>query len=110
MVDTLRYLLQQETTLLVRGPASLRLLAGEAMVLGGKIQRDRSFVVRPERQLPVEAEGEAQLEINLGKSGETFEIDGLCPGKHAAGASPGPISATHHQLSGLGLSDSGGNG
>lgn len=76
MVDALRYLLQQETTLLVRGPASLRLLAGEGTILGGKIQRDRIFVVRPERQLPVEAEGEAQLEINLGKSGEIFEIDG----------------------------------
>lgn len=76
MVDDLRYLLQQETTLVVRGPASLRLIAGEALILGGRIQRDRSFVVRPERQLPVEAEGEAQLEINLGKPGEIFEIDG----------------------------------
>ncbi len=72
----MRYLLAPNNTLIVRGPASIRFLDGEASVLGAPLEPNRKLVVRPEKQLPVEARSEVHLEILLGKNGETFEIEG----------------------------------
>lgn len=72
----MRYLLASNNTLIIRGPASLRVLGGAASVLGASLERDRKLVVRLEKQLPVEARTETDLEILLGKSGEIFEIEG----------------------------------
>jgi len=72
----MRYMLAPNNTLIVRGPASLQLLDGEALVLGAPLEQNRKLVVGPEKQLPVEARSEVGLEILLGKSGEIFEIEG----------------------------------
>ncbi len=69
-------MLGPNNTLIVRGPASVRLLGGEASVLGAPVEQDRKLVVRQEKQLPVEAKSEVDLEVLLGKSGEIFEIKG----------------------------------
>jgi polynucleotide 5'-hydroxyl-kinase GRC3/NOL9 len=71
----MRYLLNCGKTLIVRGPASLRLLSGQATALCAPL-RSRKIVVWHERQLPIETSTEAQLEILLGKLGSIFEVDG----------------------------------
>jgi polynucleotide 5'-hydroxyl-kinase GRC3/NOL9 len=72
----MRHMLAANNTLLIRGPASLRLLSGDAEVLGASLDRNRKLAVRKDKQLPVEARTQADLEILLGKSGEIFEIGG----------------------------------
>ena len=72
----MRYLLAPDGTLIVRGPASLRLLSGEATVLGAPLEHGRKLVVRQEKQLPIEAKSEVDVEIILGESGKIFEIEG----------------------------------
>lgn len=72
----MRYLLASENTLIVRGPASFRLVDGEATVLGAPFDSNRRLVVRQEKQLPIEARSETDLEITLGESGSVFEIEG----------------------------------
>jgi polynucleotide 5'-hydroxyl-kinase GRC3/NOL9 len=70
-----RYLLGPRNTLIVRGPASIRLLTGKAGALGAPLE-NRTVIIRRERQLPIETTNEAFLEILLGKSGSVFEADG----------------------------------
>ena len=70
------HVLPRNNTLLIRGPASLRLVSGNVTVLGAPFGRERRLTVTPEKQLPVEAVTEAHLEIMLGKYGEVFEVEG----------------------------------
>src|SRR3989304_3675103 len=72
----MRYLLTANNTLIVRGPGSVRLLNGDALVLGGLLQSDRKLVVREEKQIPIEASSDAEIEITLGESGKVFEVTG----------------------------------
>ncbi len=72
----MRYLLALNNTLIVRGSASIQFLDGEASVLGAPLELNRKLVVQPEKQLPVEARSEVQLEIVLGRNGGIFEIEG----------------------------------
>lgn len=72
----MRYLLAAKNTLIVRGPASFRLVDGEATVLGAPLDDKRRLVVRQEKQLPIEARSETDLEITLGESGSVFEVQG----------------------------------
>ena len=69
-------MLAPNNTLIIRGPATFRLLDGDAEVLGTLLSRDRKLAIGREKQLPVEARTEVDLEILLGKSGEIFEIEG----------------------------------
>jgi polynucleotide 5'-hydroxyl-kinase GRC3/NOL9 len=71
----MRYLLGPENTLIVRGPASLRLLGGQGTALGAPLNSCK-LVVQQERQLPVETSSEADLEVLLGESGSMFEVKG----------------------------------
>lgn len=72
----MRYMLAEKNTLIIRGPASLRLLGGTAFVLGASLEYNNGLIVKEEKQLPVEAETQVDLDIALGKSGEFFEIQG----------------------------------
>ena|SRR5208337_3036363 len=63
-------------TLLVRGPATIVLLDGQASILGATIQPHQQTTIMNEKQLPVEAVQRAKLEIALEKSAEIFEIQG----------------------------------
>lgn len=72
----MRYILAPNNTLMIRGQASCRLLNGEAEVLGAPLNRQRRLTINRDKQLPVEARTEAHLEISMGKSAETFEVEG----------------------------------
>lgn len=72
----MRYILAPNNTLMVRGPASCRLLDGEVEVLGARLDRQRRLTINRDKQLPVEARTEAHLEILMGKSAEIFEVEG----------------------------------
>ena len=68
--------LSPNNTLLVRGPASIVLLDGQASILGAAIQLHQRTSVMDEKRLPIETAQHANLEITLGKSAEIFEVQG----------------------------------
>ncbi len=72
----MRYLLPPNNTLIVRGPASLRLLSGDATVLAAPLECDKRLVIRQEKQLPIEASSEVEVEILRGEKGSTFQLEG----------------------------------
>jgi len=72
----LHYLLAPHNTLIVRGPASIRLLSGKATVLGAPLEEGRRLIIRREKQFPVESLSEVNLEIFVGESGRVFEVEG----------------------------------
>jgi polynucleotide 5'-hydroxyl-kinase GRC3/NOL9 len=72
----MRYLFTARNTLIIRGPASFRLLSGTASVLGGRLDIDHRVVVRQEKQVPVETGSEADFEILVGDEGGISEIEG----------------------------------
>ena len=72
----MRYVLAPDNTLMIRGPATCRLLNGEAEVLGAPLGPQRRLTISRDKQLPVEAKSEAHLEILMDKSAETFEVEG----------------------------------
>lgn len=68
--------LSPNRTLVVRGPASISLLGGQATILGATIQSRQRIAVMNEKQVPIETVQHASLEIVLGKTAEIFEIQG----------------------------------
>jgi polynucleotide 5'-hydroxyl-kinase GRC3/NOL9 len=72
----IHYLLAPHNTLIVRGPASVRLLSGKARVLGAPLEKNRRLIIRHEKQLPLESLSEVNLEILVNESGELFEVEG----------------------------------
>ena len=72
----MRYKLSATKTLILRGPASLHLVAGQATILGARLDAHRKRIVAGLRQLPIETESHAELEIVLGKSAKIFEAEG----------------------------------
>jgi len=71
----MRYFLSSNNTLIVRGPASLQLLAGQATALGAPLARCR-LIIRGERQLAIETSFEADLDVILGESSRIMEVEG----------------------------------
>ena len=71
----MRYLLGSKRTLIVRGPASLQLLGGQATALGAPLE-SRKVVIRQEKQLPIETTSEADLDVVMDESGSMLEVDG----------------------------------
>jgi len=72
----MRYKLLAQRTLIVRGPALLALLSGHAQILGQSLKPEEKVVVAEQRQLPIESNNGAELEITLGKLGGLDEIGG----------------------------------
>jgi polynucleotide 5'-hydroxyl-kinase GRC3/NOL9 len=72
----MRYLLRPYNTMIVRGPASFRLLSGDATILGAPLKNNMKLAVMPEKQLPIQAQSEVDMEIVQGESGRVFEIEG----------------------------------
>jgi polynucleotide 5'-hydroxyl-kinase GRC3/NOL9 len=62
--------LQSGRTLLIEGPALLKLSEGEASCLGAPLQENSRVTVREDRQLPIETPSEATLQIRLGSGGK----------------------------------------
>jgi len=73
---SMRYILAPNNTLMIRGPASCRILNGEAEILGARVDRQRKLTINRDKQLPVEARTEIYLEMSMGKSAEIFEVEG----------------------------------
>jgi polynucleotide 5'-hydroxyl-kinase GRC3/NOL9 len=72
----MRYELSPERTVILRGPASVVLLAGQATILGGRFLPHHRKIIGRQKQLPLETESKAELEIILGKGAEIFELEG----------------------------------
>ena len=72
----MRYELSPKNTVIVRGPASVILLAGQATILGGPFAPHHRKIVATQKQLPIETESRAELEVTLGEPAEIFEIPG----------------------------------
>lgn len=72
----MRYFLPVNRTLIVRGPANLSLIGGQATILGASLDRSAKMVIQREKQLPIESEDEAEIEITFGKAGTMMEIEG----------------------------------
>ena len=72
----MRYLLAPRNTLIVRGPASVQLLTGEATILGAPFEKGRKLIIRHEKQLPIESLSQVNLSILAGESGRVFEVEG----------------------------------
>jgi polynucleotide 5'-hydroxyl-kinase GRC3/NOL9 len=70
----MRYELSAKNTLVVRGPASVICLAGQATILGCILAPSQRKIVERQKQLPIETERRATVEITLGKSATMFEI------------------------------------
>lgn len=71
-----RFELQSGKTLLISGPASLRLEKGWAEIFGAALQPKQRLVIRKERQLPVEIVKDSSLEAELGERASYLEIEG----------------------------------
>jgi len=63
-------------TLLVSGPASLKLVEGEATVLGAPVEKEDKLLVREEKQIPVEAVTDSVICTSLGNAASMTEIEG----------------------------------
>lgn len=62
-------------TLLLDGPASVRLLSGQGAYLGATLTTGHSFTVRAGRRFPVEASSDSNLELKLGTAASYRELD-----------------------------------
>jgi len=71
----MRYLLGRDKTLVVRGPASVQIVEGQATALGAPLE-SRKLIVLQERQLPIETSFSADFDIVLGSSGSVLEVEG----------------------------------
>jgi polynucleotide 5'-hydroxyl-kinase GRC3/NOL9 len=72
----MRYELSTRRTLILRGPASIDLQAGQATTLGAPFAPHRTRTIAEHRQLPIETQSHAEFEIVLGKFGKISEIQG----------------------------------
>jgi polynucleotide 5'-hydroxyl-kinase GRC3/NOL9 len=71
----MRHILGSRSTLIVRGPASIQLLAGHATALAAPLE-SRKLIVLEEKQLPIETSSEADLDIVSGEWSSIFEVEG----------------------------------
>ncbi len=68
--------LREGHTLLVEGPASVRLEEGDGACLGAPLSKNPWTVVREERRLPIETGTGASIEVKLGTGGKYKEVEG----------------------------------
>ena len=68
--------LQPGRTLIIDGPASIRLIDGEASCFGGPLVPNRWVLVKSERRVPIESSHGASLEVKIGEGAMVREIQG----------------------------------
>ncbi len=66
--------LHEGYTLLVEGPATVRVEEGDSTCLGAPLSKNTWTTVREERQLPLETETGASIEVKLGGGGRYEEV------------------------------------
>ena len=74
----LRYLIPPNKTLIVRGPASFTLTRGRAKIFEAPLVQYTNMVVQRDKQLSIESEDVAEIELALSRTGEIMEMDGSC--------------------------------
>lgn len=72
----MRYLLRANNTLIVKGPASVRIRNGEVGILGVSLELTDNFIIRAGKQMPIEARSDVELEIVIGHACDLIEIAG----------------------------------
>ena len=72
----MRYLLRATNTLIVKGPASVRIKNGEAGILGVSLGPADNFIIRTGKQMPIEARSDVELEIIISHASGLIEIAG----------------------------------
>lgn len=76
MERSLKLPLKANNSLLISGPASVRLLKGDGEVLGAPLAAAEKIVVKEDKQLPVTALNDAEVEVLLGEGGAVNEVEG----------------------------------
>ncbi|MBC7113123.1 MAG: hypothetical protein H5T34_03770 [Candidatus Methanomethyliales bacterium] len=71
--------LKQGSSLLISGPASVRLCYGALLVIGKKYVRNEEFIVKKGRALPVEVLEDSAIEAKLGTEARIDQFDGVIP-------------------------------
>ena len=72
----MRKQVQEDTTLIISGPASATMVEGKATVLGMELTIGQKMVVRQGKSLPFEAEGNTSLDIVLGAEAHFNVVEG----------------------------------
>lgn len=67
---------ESEKTLLVDGPASLKVVSGKVKVFGSMLRNGRKVVIREGKRLPFMVEEAATFDISLGENANIEEVDG----------------------------------
>ncbi|MCL7401742.1 MAG: hypothetical protein LZ168_03035 [Thaumarchaeota archaeon] len=70
------YDLKSGKTLIVNGPASIKLLEGKASILGCPLPQKKQIVIRSWRSRPVYAYEDSKIEYTFGEGGSIEEVDG----------------------------------
>ena len=68
--------LKANNSLLISGPSSVKLLKGEGEVLGAPLAVAEKIVVKEDKQLPLSALKDAEVEVLLGEGGSINEVEG----------------------------------
>ena len=74
--QALRYYLPATKTLIVRGPSAIRILTGQADILGASVENAQNITVQSEKQLPIHATFDSELELTLREPNQVTEIEG----------------------------------
>ena len=70
------YDLKSGKTLIVNGPASIKLLEGKASILGCPLPQKKQIVIKSWRSRPVYAYEDSKIEYTFGEGGSIEEVDG----------------------------------
>ena len=71
----MKFLIKSGKTLLVSGPASLKLEDGEANVFGAPLKLHQKLIVKREKQLAIEIIKQAEIKCEFGERATYLEID-----------------------------------
>lgn len=69
-------IVDSKKTLLVDGPASLKVVSGKVEVFGAQAKDFGRILIREGKRLPFYVEEKADFEFSLGASGAMTEVDG----------------------------------
>ena len=72
----MRYLLTANTSLIVKGPATVTIVSGNSSVFGAPLSPNMELIIHRQKQLPIEATADSELEIAIGRFGRISEIEG----------------------------------
>jgi polynucleotide 5'-hydroxyl-kinase GRC3/NOL9 len=72
----LKQTVETDKTLLVEGPASVKVISGKAEVFGYQLKEERRTVIREGKRLPFFVREKAELEVSLGANASIQEVAG----------------------------------